>query len=196
MVVVPVGKMKPAGTPVRMTVTEPLHAPSSVASATPNSSSSNAEHDEVVTLTFAGTVRTGGVVSAPLPAITVTFCTHDATLPLRSSVAVHVMVVRPAGNGSVKGRSSLLRVVTVTSSEGLVVGVPIVAAGIVASHAPPAALKVTLAGHEIVTGSRSPAATTVMIWVQFAERLPASVTVQVIPVLPIGYGSFTEWTTP
>src|SRR6266498_221588 len=133
MVVVPVGKTKFAGTPVRVMVTEPPQAPVSVALATPSSSSRVAVHDDVVTLTFGGTVSTGGVVSLPDPAITVTFCVQDATLPFVLSVAVQVMTVVPAGNGSVSGRSSLRCATTTTSlSDGFLVGVPIVAAEIVA----------------------------------------------------------------
>jgi hypothetical protein len=70
IVVVPVGKIKPAGTPVRVIVTDPPHAPLSVALAVPSSSSNTAVHDEVVTFTFPGTVSTGGVVSLPDPAVT------------------------------------------------------------------------------------------------------------------------------
>jgi len=70
-----------------------------------------------------------------------------------------------------------------------------VAAEIVASHDPLGALTLTGAGHEIVTGSLSPADKIVMVCVQLAVRPPASVTVQVIPVVPIGYGSVTAWTT-
>src|SRR5512134_1982328 len=121
-VVVPVGKTKLAGTPVRVIVTEPLQAPVSSASATPSSSSNVAVHDTVVVDTFCGTtVNVGGVVSPLPPTVTVTVCVQDATLPFRSSVAVQVIMVMPAGNGSDSGRSSLRRAVTVTSVVGFVV---------------------------------------------------------------------------
>jgi hypothetical protein len=63
MIVVPVGKTKFAGTPVRETVTaEQL----SVAFATPSSSSSVTEHELVLATIGPGTVsvRVGGVLSA------------------------------------------------------------------------------------------------------------------------------------
>jgi hypothetical protein len=155
MTVVPVGKIKFAGTPVRVIVTEPPHAPASVADAVPNSSSKVEVHDDVVTETLGGTVRVGGVVSLPEPAVTVTVCVHEATVPVWLSLAVHVMSVLPAGNGSVNGRPSLRSASTETSlSLGFDVGVPMVEAGIVASQLPDGAGKVTLAGHEIVTGCR------------------------------------------
>ena len=143
--------------------------------------------DAVVTETFGGTTNVGGVVS-PLPlTVTVTVCVQDATLPFVLSVAVQVIRVAPAGNGSDRGKPSLRTATTSMSlSEGFVVGVPIVNAGMVASQDPLGADTVTFAGQEMVTGSLSPAATTVMICVQLAVRPPASVTVQVIPVLPIG----------
>jgi hypothetical protein len=70
-----------------------------------------------------------------------------------------------------------------------------VANGIVAWHEPSGAGTDTFAGHIIVTGSLSPAETIVIDCVQLAVRPPASVTVQLIPVVPIGYGSVNAWTT-
>ena len=188
IVVVPVGNTLPAGTPVRVIVTEPLQAPVSVASAVPSCSSSNvAVHDEVVVDRFGGNdVNVGGVVSLLPLTVIVTVWVQDATLPFVLSVAVQVIKVEPAGNGSVRSRSSLRRGETVTSVVGFVVGVPIVAPEIVASHDPLGAATVTFPGHVIVTGGLSSAATIVMIWVQLAVRPPGSVTVQRIPVLPIG----------
>ena len=100
-VVVPVGKTKFAGTPVRVIVTEPPQAPPSVASAVPNSSSSVAVHEDVVTDRFGGSGATnvGGVVSLLLT-VTVTFCTHEAEVLVMLSCAVQVICVVPAGNGS------------------------------------------------------------------------------------------------
>jgi hypothetical protein len=91
IVVVPVGKTKFGGTPVRVIVTEPPQDPASVADAVPSSSSSVAKHVAVVTLRFAGTVSTGGVVSPLLGTVTVTFCVHDAPVPPRLSVAVQTI---------------------------------------------------------------------------------------------------------
>ena len=164
IVVVPVGKTKFGGTPVRVMVTEPPQDPLSEASAVPNSSSSVAVHDDVVTLTFAGTVNVGGVVSPLLPTVTVTFCVHEALVPPRLSVAVQVISVVPAGNGSDRGRPSLLIPTTSTLlSEGLVVGVPMVAAETVASQEPDGASTDTFAGQEIVTGSLAPASRMVTV---------------------------------
>lgn len=198
MIVVPVGKTKFAGTPVREIDTEPeLQVPPvSVAVAIPSSSSRVAVHEDVVTDTLGGTVSVGGVVSAPAPACTVTVCEHEATLPLVLSVAVQVITVVPTGNGSLRGRPSLRTAATTTlPSDGFVVGVPIVAAETVASQVPSGAVTVTFAGHEIVTGGRSPEATIVIVWLQLAVRPPASVTVHRMPVAPIGYGSVSAWTT-
>src|SRR5688572_4234539 len=95
MVVVPVGKTKFAGTPVRVMFT--AGEQSSSADATPSSSSRVAVHDGVVVVTFAGTWSVGAVVSVPL---TWTVCVQLATLPLTLSVAVQLMLVVPAGYGS------------------------------------------------------------------------------------------------
>jgi hypothetical protein len=54
-------------------VTDPLQVPESVACATPSSSSRTTEHDDVVVVTFAGTVvNVGGVVSPLFGTVTVT----------------------------------------------------------------------------------------------------------------------------
>ena len=86
MIVVPVGKTKlsqvlpglpgvghgTCGIPVRVMFTVPQ---SSLAVATPNSSSRVAEQVLVVADTFGGTFSVGGVVSVP---VTVTVCVQDA----------------------------------------------------------------------------------------------------------------------
>ncbi len=163
MVVSPVGKIKlshllfgsdgvghaKVGTPVRVIVTDDAQL-LSVAVATPSSSSSSIEHELVKTDTSGGACSTGGVVSEPAPTVTVILCVQDATRPM-SSVAVQVMVVRPAGNGSVNGRSSLLRLVMVTPVP-VVVGVPMSAAVTVASH-PETAVNVLSLGHVMVGAS-------------------------------------------
>ena len=84
MVVVPVGKTKFAGTPVRVMVTEPLHVlgGGSVALATPNSSSRVTVHDDVVVTILPGTVSVGGVVSLLDPAVTEIVWLQEATLPV------------------------------------------------------------------------------------------------------------------
>jgi hypothetical protein len=73
-------------------LTDALQLSSAVA--TPSSSSRVAVHDEVVTLTLAGTLMVGAMVSVP---VTVIVCWQLAKLPLISSVAFQVMVVTPDG---------------------------------------------------------------------------------------------------
>jgi hypothetical protein len=165
MMVVPVGNTKFAGTPERLTLTEPspLQLPLSVAVAVPSSSSRVAVHEPVVTLTSGGTSSTGGVVS-PLLTATVTVCVQEATLPFVLSVAIHVIMVEPPGNGSESDKPSF-RVATTSTllSDGFVVGIPIVDAEMVASQLPSGAVTLTFPGQEIVTGALSSAATTVII---------------------------------
>src|SRR5687767_12173950 len=155
MVVVPVGKMKVSqpfgfdahgtlGIPVRLIVTaEQL----SSAVATPSSSSSNAEQEAVIVDTGPGTWSVGGAVSPD--DVTTIACVQDAMRP-PSSVAVQVMTVVPAGNGSVKSWVSLRRLVIVTLLP-VAVGDPMSPAVSVISQL--SALKLLLEGQEIVGAS-------------------------------------------
>jgi hypothetical protein len=126
IVVVPVGKKLPGGTPVRWTLTDPQ---SSLADALPSSLSPTIwPHEFVVTDTFGGTLSVGAVVALP---ITVMVCVHDAVPTL--FVAVHSIDVTPLGKGSERASPSLRSLVTVTFGP-VVVGVPISAAVAVYEH--------------------------------------------------------------
>ena len=94
IVVVPFGKTLPAGTPLRVTVALPQL---SLAVAVPSVASLTTVSQEVapapvLTVTSAGAVTVGGVVST-----TGTVCVAVAVLPA-ASVAVHVTVVSPTAN--------------------------------------------------------------------------------------------------
>jgi hypothetical protein len=96
MVVVPVGKKLPGGTPLRETVGVPQ---SSDAVGVPNwLSPTICPQLLVVTLTSGGAVIVGGVVSEP-DVVIVIVCVQDACRP-PSSVAVQAIVVVPTGYGS------------------------------------------------------------------------------------------------
>src|ERR1041384_2047067 len=171
-VVVPMGKKFPAGTPVRETETE---QPPSSASARPKVASLTttphvAPSAPVDTLTSGGAVMVGGVVSLLL---TVTVCVHEAERPTLS-VAVHVIVVVPTGNGSLKSLSSLRSAVTVAPL--LAVGVP----GSTVASQPSVIVVVTGAGQGIVGRPPSP---TVMLKLQ---EPPPVEDVEVTTVVPTG----------
>jgi hypothetical protein len=104
-----------------MTVTAGVQL--SAAVATPSSSFRYAEQVGVVTSTSGGIVSTGGVVS-PLVVMVIT-CVQE-TLP-RALLAVHVMLVCPAGNGSITGVMAppSLRVASTIGLSPPAVGVPI-----------------------------------------------------------------------
>jgi hypothetical protein len=128
-----------------------------------------------------GVSRVGSSVSFPT---TVILWLHDAEpTPL---VAVHSMNVTPAGYGAVKANPSLRSLVTTTPGP-VVVGVPISASVAVYVH-PLLEVNVLLDGQLMVGASSD---VTTIVCTQVAIRPNWSVAVQVMKVVPIGYGSVT-----
>jgi hypothetical protein len=82
------GKMLPAGTPVRVTLVEAGEQLSSALAEPRASSPTRSEHESVVTVTSSGAVIVGAVASVPVMVIA---CTQDAMLALTLSVAVQVI---------------------------------------------------------------------------------------------------------
>lgn len=205
-IVVPVGKTKLShrrfgswgvghanvGTPERLIDTVPQL---SEAVATPSSSSSVAVHELVVAVTSGGTLRVGGVLSAPDDVIVID-CAQEATRP-ESSVAVQVIVVVPTGYGSAVRFRSSLRLLVIVTLLPVAVGEPISPAVRVLPLQSVAG-KLLFDGHEIVGASGD---VTIMRCVHEAERALGSVqaggslhsdAVHVIVVVPTGYGSLNE----
>ena len=142
--VVPTGKMFPAGMPVRTTVTEPELSEAVGAPSSASVTTSDVVPAGAARVTFGGAVSAGAWLS-----VTVTVCVFVVALP-KTSVAVHVIVVTPIAKRFPAGTPE--RVTMTPGTLSVAVAVPIVESLTNAVDLPASAVRVTFAGAVRVGG--------------------------------------------